>query len=106
MCATDLHPTILSLLNGLFGPDQAGAVLEEVLMSSPRDSTRAYNMLLNACAKARRWEHAQRLFQVSWAQAACEVRAVVVVLVVVLVTRQMLTTTLNHALAANCSSER
>lgn len=43
---------------------QAGAVLEEMLAESPRDSTRAYNVLLNSCAKARKWEHAQKAFQV------------------------------------------
>lgn len=39
-------------------------MLEEMLAEAPRDSTRAYNVLLNACAKARKWEHAQKLFQV------------------------------------------
>ena len=39
-------------------------MLKEMLADSPRDSTRAYNLLLNACAKARRWESAQSVFQV------------------------------------------
>lgn len=43
-------------------------MLKEMLADSPRDSTRAYNLLLNACAKARRWESAQSVFKVGgWA---------------------------------------
>lgn len=39
-------------------------MLEEMLAESPRDSTKEYNLLLNACAKARKWEKAQKLFEV------------------------------------------
>lgn len=39
-------------------------MLKEMLKESPRDTTREYNILLNACAKARKWKHAQQVFEV------------------------------------------
>jgi len=50
-------------------------VLKEMLKECPRDSTRSYNLLLNACAKARKWEHAQRVFEVSLTDGRSDPRA-------------------------------
>ena len=46
-------------------------MLKEMLKESPRDTTREYNILLNACAKARKWKHAQLVFEVRFRTAYC-----------------------------------